>query len=115
MSESPCQRPSAHARPPTQEAWGALPGLTPVQEYHALAQELRSCFPEATPRQLDGMIAHEMLCYGGHSRTVVMQTLLQASLSLAAEPRPEPEAYVQGALAEARQLRNDDAILGWGG
>ena len=118
MSDRGIPQPSVSeaTQPPALEAWGPLPGLDPVQEYRVLAQELQACFPKASPQQLDCMIVHEMLSYGGHSRAVVMQAMLQASLSLTAQTQQEAQQYVQDLLTQALEHEvSDKAILGWEG
>ena len=56
MSDFICQA-RATVQVPVHEPWGPMVGLDPIQEYRVLAHELQECFPDAEPRQLDGMIA----------------------------------------------------------
>lgn len=116
MSEAHPHRACAARQPSVTAAWGPLPGLEPVQEYRQLAHELQCCFPEALPEQLDRLIAHEMLWYGGHSTTVVIHAMLQASLHLQAEPASDAQDYVQHSVAAALQPEpGDSRALGWEG
>jgi hypothetical protein len=62
MSDPTCQARNA-AQAPALEPWGPIVGLDPIQEYRVLAHELQECFPDAEPRQLDGMIARATALY----------------------------------------------------
>ena len=114
MSDNPSQeRSPVHA--PAQEPWGPMVGLDPVQEYRALAHGLQECFPDATPRHLDRMIAREMALYGGHSVEVITQAMLEASLHLAGGHVSDAQDYVDRTVDEAiQQAPTDDTVLGWG-
>ena len=102
-------------REPTQESWGPLPGLDPVEEYRALAHDLQECFPDATPQHLDRLIAREMRRYGGHSVAVITHAMLAASLYLAGDDEGDTHGYVHRTVYEAMQLKpTDDPALGWG-
>jgi hypothetical protein len=98
------------------EPWGPMVGLEPSQEYRVLAHELQECFPDAEPRQLDCMIAHEMALYGGHSADVIAQAMFAASLHLAGGNVGDPQTYVERTVDEAmQQASTDDTVLGWEG
>lgn len=100
---------------PVSEAWGPLLDLDPVQEYRALAHELRECFPDAAPSHLDRLIVREMALYGGHSLEVITQAMCQASVQLAGGQVDDVQVYVARTIQEAlHQAVNDETALGWG-
>ena len=115
MSDPTCQARDT-VQVPVHEPWGPIVGLDPIQEYRVLAHELRECFPDAEPRQLDCMIAREMALYGGYSADVITQAIGAASLHLAGSNVGDPQAYVERTVDEAmQQALTDDTVLGWEG